>query len=43
MRKFKIATLLALACIGITSLSGCVVEGRRDGGLTIRPVHFYYY
>lgn len=43
MRKFKIAMLLALASIGITSLTGCVVEGRRDGGLTIRPMHIYYY
>jgi hypothetical protein len=43
VRNFKIAMLLALACIGITSLGGCVVEGREDGGLTIRPMHFYYY
>jgi hypothetical protein len=31
--------LLALASVGAASLSACVVEHRRDGGVTVRPAH----
>jgi hypothetical protein len=41
VRRFKVAVLLALACIGAASLSGCVVEHRRDGGVEIRPIHVH--
>ena len=35
----KTTALLALIGIGITSLGGCVVHERSDGGVTVRPVH----
>jgi hypothetical protein len=35
----RAAALLALIGVGITSLGGCVVQERRDGGVTVRPVH----
>ena len=41
MARFKIAVLLTLACIGVASLSGCVVEHHRDGGVEVRPVHVH--
>jgi hypothetical protein len=39
MRLAKAIALLALIGIGLTSLGGCVVHERRDGGVTVRPVH----
>jgi hypothetical protein len=39
MRLLKATALLALIGVGITSLGGCVVHERRDGGVTVRPVH----
>jgi hypothetical protein len=41
MTRFKVAALLALACIGAASLSGCVVEHHRDGGVEVRPIHVH--
>jgi hypothetical protein len=40
MSKLRVAFLLMLACLGA---SGCVVEGHRDGGLTVRPIHIGVY
>ena len=40
MPKLRVALLLLLACLGA---SGCVVEGRRDGGVTVRPIHIGVY
>jgi hypothetical protein len=31
--------LLAITCLGIATLSGCVVEHRCDGGVPFRPMH----
>ena len=39
MRLLKATALLALIGVGIPSLGGCVVHERRDGGVTVRPVH----
>jgi len=39
MSLVRAAALLALIGVGITSLGGCVVQERRDGGVTVRPVH----
>jgi hypothetical protein len=39
MRLGKAIALLALIGIGVASLGGCVVHERRDGGVTVRPVH----
>jgi hypothetical protein len=39
MNIYKVFGLFALLCVGMTSLSGCVVEHRRDGGVTFRPLH----
>lgn len=39
MRLGKAIALLALLGIGVTSLGGCVIHERRDGGVTVRPVH----
>ncbi len=39
MSLVRAAALLALIGVGITSLGGCVVQERRDGGVTMRPVH----
>jgi hypothetical protein len=39
MSMYRLLALLALLCVGVTSLSGCVVEHRRDGGVTFRPLH----
>jgi hypothetical protein len=39
MKAFKLLSLLALLCVGATGLAGCVVEHRRDGGVTFRPLH----
>jgi hypothetical protein len=41
MTRFKLAVLAALACIGAASLTGCVVEHKRDGGVEVRPVHVH--
>jgi hypothetical protein len=38
MRRWKSAALLVLMCLGIASLSGCVVVHHRDGGITFRPM-----
>lgn len=40
MPKLRVALLLVLACL---SVSGCVVEERRDGGVTVRPIHIGVY
>jgi hypothetical protein len=37
MRFTRLVILLALLGIGASSLSACVVEHRRDGGLTSAP------
>jgi hypothetical protein len=39
MRFTRLVTLLVLVGVGAASLSACVVEHRRDGGLTFRPLH----
>lgn len=39
MKLCKLFALFALLCVGVTSLSGCVVEHHRDGGVTFRPWH----
>jgi hypothetical protein len=39
MTLLRATALLALIGIGFTSLGGCVVHDRRDGGVTVRPVH----
>jgi hypothetical protein len=38
MKRWRLAALLAALAVGITSLSGCAVVHRRDGGVTIRPL-----
>ena len=43
MSKFRVVIVLLLACVGFTTLGGCVVEGRRDGGFTVRPIHIGVY
>jgi hypothetical protein len=35
----RLAMILAAFAIGVTSLAGCVVHERHDGGVTIRPLH----
>jgi hypothetical protein len=35
----RLVLLLALVGVGMASLSGCVLQERRDGGVTVRPVH----
>lgn len=37
----RLVFLLMVLGIGATSLSACVIEHRRDGGVTVRPVHVY--
>jgi hypothetical protein len=39
MNTAKLVTILAVIVIGVTSLAGCVVHERRDGGVAIRPLH----
>jgi hypothetical protein len=39
MTLARAGALLALIGIAITSLGGCVIHERRDGGVTVRPVH----
>jgi hypothetical protein len=39
MRLARLVMLLAVVGVGAASLSACVVEHRRDGGVTVRPVH----
>jgi len=39
MTLMRAAALLALIGVGFTSLGGCVVHERHDGGVTVRPVH----
>jgi hypothetical protein len=39
MQLARLVMLLALVGVGAASLSACVVEHRRDGGLTVRPAH----
>ena len=39
MRLARLVMVLALVGIGVASLSACVVEHRRDGGVTVRPAH----
>jgi hypothetical protein len=39
VRLTRSVTLLALVGAGAASLSACVVEHRRDGGVTVRPAH----
>jgi len=39
MRLVRATALLALIGIGVTSLGGCVIHERQDGGVTVRPVH----
>jgi len=39
IRLGKAIALRALIGIGVTSLGGCVIHERRDGGVTVRPVH----
>jgi hypothetical protein len=39
MTLAKAAALLALLMLGFTSVAGCVVHERRDGGVTVRPMH----
>src|SRR4051794_15875903 len=38
MRSLRALCLLALV---LTSLAGCVLEHRRDGGFTVRPFHIH--
>jgi hypothetical protein len=35
--------ILCLFFVGAASVQGCVVEGRYDGGITIRPIHIGVY
>jgi hypothetical protein len=35
--------LFCLFCLAVTAVSGCVIERRSDGGLTIRPIHIGVY
>jgi len=39
MRLVRATALLALIGMAVTSLGGCVVHERRDGGVTVRPLH----
>jgi hypothetical protein len=40
MRIGKTLVLLIALGIAVTSLSACVLEHRRDGGFTVRPIHW---
>jgi hypothetical protein len=35
----RLVILLTLLGVGAGSLSACVFQERRDGGVTVRPVH----
>ena len=39
MSTARFAMILAASVIAVTSLAGCVVHERHDGGVTIRPLH----
>ncbi len=39
MSAAKTVALWALIVAGFTSIAGCVVQERRDGGVTVRPMH----
>jgi hypothetical protein len=42
MLGFKTLTLWLLLALGVaSSLSGCALERRQDGGVTLRPIHWY--
>ncbi len=37
----RIISAICLLVFVLASVSGCVFERRRDGGLTIRPIHIH--
>lgn len=39
MRRIGVAALLLM--LGLTAISGCAIEHRRDGGITFRPIHWW--
>jgi hypothetical protein len=38
VKRWNLVALLVLLCLGAGTLAGCVVEHRRDGGVTFRPL-----